>query len=133
MNAAVTSRVVRVSSAGLLPDGDRVHVDDAVDAVVAVLQLHEVDDRAEVVAEMQIPGRLHAGENPLGQCHLAVPEILAVCGGVFATARVEAQVFRHSSRLSESAANDAEVNHPEQPQARRVDEHAERDQRPERR
>ncbi len=39
---------------------DRVHVDDAIEAVVRLLQLHEVDDRAEVVAEMQIAGRLDA-------------------------------------------------------------------------
>ena len=39
---------------------DRMHVDDAIDAVVRLLQLHEVDDRAEVIAEMQITRRLHA-------------------------------------------------------------------------
>jgi nucleoside-diphosphate-sugar epimerase len=39
---------------------DRVHVDDAIDAVVRFLQLHEVDDRAEIVAEMQIACRLDA-------------------------------------------------------------------------
>jgi len=39
---------------------DRVHVDHAIDAVVAFLQLDEIDDRAEVIAEMQIAGRLDA-------------------------------------------------------------------------
>ena len=38
----------------------RVHVDDAIDAVVGLLQLHEIDDRAEVIAEMQIARRLDA-------------------------------------------------------------------------
>src|SRR5258705_443641 len=38
----------------------RVHVDHAIDAVMRLLQLHEVDDRAEVIAEMQIASRLDA-------------------------------------------------------------------------
>ncbi len=41
----------------------RMHVDDAVDAVIAFLQRHELADRAEIVAEMEIAGRLDAGEN----------------------------------------------------------------------
>ena len=64
MKAAVTSRVLRASSAGPPQTStgwrDRVHVDDAIDAVVRLLQLHEVDDRAEVIAEMQIARRLDA-------------------------------------------------------------------------
>ena len=44
---------------------DRVQVDDAIDAVEILLQLDEFDDRAEIVAEMQIAGGLHAGENAL--------------------------------------------------------------------
>ena len=39
---------------------DRVHVDDAIDAVVGLLHLHEVDDGAEIVAEVQIARRLDA-------------------------------------------------------------------------
>ena len=49
----------------VLPDRDRVHVDDAIDAIVMILQRHEFRDRAEIVAEMQIAGRLDAGENAL--------------------------------------------------------------------
>ena len=49
----------------LLLDGDRVHVDDAIDAIVMILQRHEFRDRAEIVAKMQIAGRLDAGENAL--------------------------------------------------------------------
>ena len=64
MKAAVTSRVLRRKLGRAAPDvdavRDRVHVDDAIDAVVRVLQLHEVDDRAEVIAEMQITRRLDA-------------------------------------------------------------------------
>jgi hypothetical protein len=33
------------------------------------LQLHEVDDRAEIIAEMQIARRLDARKNPLNHCH----------------------------------------------------------------
>ena len=48
---------------GLLPHGDRVLVDHAVEALVIVLQAREVADRAEIVAEMEIAGRLHAGKD----------------------------------------------------------------------
>jgi hypothetical protein len=37
------------------------------------LQLHEVDDRAEVIAEMQIAGRLDARKNPFHECHCLLP------------------------------------------------------------
>jgi hypothetical protein len=43
--------------------GDRVHVDDAEDAVMLVLQRHELADGAKIVAQMQIAGRLDAGED----------------------------------------------------------------------
>ena len=49
----------------VLLDRDRVHIDDAIDAIVIILQRHEFRDRAEIVAEMQIAGRLDAGENAL--------------------------------------------------------------------
>ena len=45
---------------GILPGGDGVLVDDAIDAVVAGLQLRKAADGAEIVAEMQIAGRLDA-------------------------------------------------------------------------
>ena len=58
---------------GATPDidghGDRVHVDHAIDAVVGFLHLHEVDDRAEIIAEMQVAGRLDARENPFHEGH----------------------------------------------------------------
>jgi hypothetical protein len=53
----------------VLPDRDGVHVDDAIDAVVAVLQLDKLLDRAEIIAEMQVAGRLHAGEHALLERH----------------------------------------------------------------
>ena len=49
---------------GVLRHGDRVLVDHAVEAFVIALQAREVADRAQVVAEMQIAGGLHPGENP---------------------------------------------------------------------
>src|SRR5215813_10311672 len=49
--------------------GDGVHVDDAIDAIVRLLHLHEVDDRAEVIAEMQIAGRLDARKDPFNESH----------------------------------------------------------------
>ncbi len=49
----------------VLPDGDGVQVDDAVDALVLVLQRNEVSDRTQVVAQVQVAGRLNAGKNPL--------------------------------------------------------------------
>src|SRR5215470_14369753 len=45
--------------ARVLPDRDGVHVHDAVDAVIAILQRDELGDRAEIIAEMQVAGRLY--------------------------------------------------------------------------
>jgi hypothetical protein len=63
MKAAAMERVwplqVLVDQLG----GDRVHVDDAEDAVMLVLQRHELADGAKIVAQMQIAGRLDAGED----------------------------------------------------------------------
>ena len=47
----------------VLPLGDRVQVDHAVDALVAVLQRDPVADCAEIVAQMGDAGRLDAGEH----------------------------------------------------------------------
>ena len=49
----------------ILPGGDRVHVDHAVDAVEPLLQLHEALDRPEVIAEMQVSRGLDSREDPL--------------------------------------------------------------------
>ena len=54
----------------VLPHRDRVQVDHAIDAVVALLQRHEPDDGAEIIAEMQVAGRLHPGEDALLERHL---------------------------------------------------------------
>ena len=47
--------------------GDRVQVDDAVDAVMRPLQLDEAHDGAEIVAEMEIAGRLDARKDAWGK------------------------------------------------------------------
>src|SRR5690606_14620620 len=57
----------------VLPHRERVHVDDAVEAVEAFLQLHPVPDGAEIVAEMQVAGRLDAGKDAV---HGVRPSIL---------------------------------------------------------
>ena len=57
----------------VLPDRDRVHIHDAVDAAMRLLQGHELGDGAKVVAEMEIAGRLDAGENALFGGHSLSP------------------------------------------------------------
>src|SRR5258708_4297334 len=58
---------------GAAPDhqrlGNRVQVDDAIDALVPVLQCDELCDGAEVIPEMQIAGRLYAGKHPFLEAH----------------------------------------------------------------
>ena len=76
-NAAVTSRVARGSSARVLPHRDGVQVDHAIDAVVALLQRHELGDGAEIIAEVQIAGRLHAGKYAFLERHGLTPGIVA--------------------------------------------------------
>ena len=54
----------------LLRQRDRVKIDDAIDAIVGLLQLDEFGDRAEIISKMQIARRLHAGKNPFNEfCH----------------------------------------------------------------
>ena len=61
--------MARLQLGGILPHGDRVHVDDAIDALVRLLQLDPLQHGAEVVAQMQAAGRLHAGKHALFECH----------------------------------------------------------------
>ncbi len=48
---------------GLLEERDRMKIDDAEDALVIVLDAHPVLEGAQVVADMEISGRLHAGKD----------------------------------------------------------------------
>ena len=52
--------------AGVVGDGDGVQVDDAEDALAALLACHVLDDRADVVAEVLAPGGLNAREDAHG-------------------------------------------------------------------
>ena len=45
---------------GVLPNRDGMQIDHAVNALVVVLQIHEIADRTQIVAQMQIAGGLHA-------------------------------------------------------------------------
>ena len=50
----------------VLPLGDRVHVDHAVETLHLVLQAHELHQGAEIVAQVQVAGGLDAGKHALG-------------------------------------------------------------------
>ena len=54
---------------GVLPDGDRVHVDDAIDALMGLLQRHETADGAEIVAQVQVARGLDAGKDAIFDGH----------------------------------------------------------------
>ena len=60
----------------ILPHRDGVQVDHAIDAVVALLQRDEFGDRAEIIAEVQIAGRLHAGKHAFLERHGLTPSRL---------------------------------------------------------
>ncbi len=63
---------------GILPHGNRVHVDDAVDALlVRLLHLDVALDGAEVIAQMQVARRLGAGKDARSEGHGAVPSVVA--------------------------------------------------------
>jgi len=47
----------------ILRNGDRMQIDNTIDAVMALLQLDKFDDRPKIISEMEIAGRLNAGEN----------------------------------------------------------------------
>ena len=48
---------------GVLEHGDGVEIDHAIEAVMLGLERHELGDGAEIIAEMEIAGRLHAGKD----------------------------------------------------------------------
>jgi hypothetical protein len=54
-----------------------VQIDHAIDALVLVLQRHELRDRAEVIAEVRVTGRLHPGKHAWFECH---DGSLSMCG-----------------------------------------------------
>ena len=52
-----------------LPYGDGVQIYNAIDAFIITLQADEIPDRAQIITEMKVPRRLHAGKDPV---HLVV-------------------------------------------------------------
>ena len=100
----------------VLRHGDGVQIDDAIDAVVCALQLDEFDDRAEIVAKMQVSRRLHAGENPLNELrHDAVPRIDASFEAALryrkeSHARQEAAFFNRPPALAKTARGAASIS-----------------------
>lgn len=58
---------------------DRVQVDDAIDAIVVFLKGDKFADRAEIIAEMQVAGRLNTGKYERLEFVHVVPN--RACGG----------------------------------------------------
>ena len=61
---------------GVLQHGDGVQIDHAIEALMLGLERHEFGDGAEIIAEMQVAGRLHAREDAglgLGLLHALAP------------------------------------------------------------
>jgi hypothetical protein len=50
-----------------------------------LLQPDEIDDRAEVIAKMQIARRLDARKNPFNECHCQLPADIRKLAPSFAT------------------------------------------------
>ena len=64
----------------------RMQVDDAIDARMRLLHLDEALDRAEIIAEVQIAGRLNAGKHALGKLrHRRSLEVRDVRAALMAT------------------------------------------------
>ncbi len=87
MKAAAISRVLAFSVQRILRHGDGVQIDDAIEAFVALLQLDEFDDGAEIVAKMQIAGGLHAGKDALGEVRHVMRRLRGQVGGSYGNAR----------------------------------------------
>ena len=53
-------------------DSDIWVIYNAIDAFIITLQADEISDRAQIITEMKVPGRLHAGKDPV---HLVFPMV----------------------------------------------------------
>ena len=62
-NSAAVSRIFDAQLRRFLIDRDGVQIDDAEDAFVVALDLDPVLQRSQIVSNMQIAGRLNAGED----------------------------------------------------------------------
>ena len=61
--AAAISRTLARSSAGIVVDGDGVEIGEEEQAFGLVLHPHPAHDRAEIIAEVEVAGRLDAGDD----------------------------------------------------------------------
>src|SRR5215207_3108104 len=69
--ARIAPQFVRV-----LPNGNRVQVDHAVNAIMGILHLDEPPDRAEIVSEVEIARRLNARKYPrTNGSHRTIPVV----------------------------------------------------------
>ena len=87
----------------VVPGGDRVQVDHAVEGVVGVLHRHPVAHRAQVVAEVErVGGRLDAGEHPGTARTSAASDMPAILSAVGNPAR-RPRLVRWSTSLRQDA------------------------------
>ena len=61
---------------------DGMQIDDTVDALVRLLQRHELRDRAEVISEMKVSGRLNAGKHELFESGHGSPHVPPIGPGL---------------------------------------------------
>ena len=59
----------------ILPDGNRVQIDNAIHALVRFLQLDPLQHGTQIVSQVQAAGRLHAGKDTFLQRHFSIPQI----------------------------------------------------------
>ena len=76
----------------VLRQRERVQIDDAEDAVEIALEAHPVADRAEIIAEMQVAGRLDAGKDPIHRGLIARPRREGQVAPRFSTASAMASL-----------------------------------------
>jgi hypothetical protein len=74
----------------VLEYGDGVEIDHAIEAVMLGLERHEFGDGAEIIAEMEIAGRLHAGEDA-GPGFMSLHVVFLPQGPGYGAARLPAQ------------------------------------------
>src|SRR5690606_3316335 len=64
---------------GLLANGDRMHVDHAINRLMGLLQRHEAADGAKIIAEMEIAGGLDSRKHAGSKRHALKSRCCAAC------------------------------------------------------
>ena len=99
---------------GVMRLRDRVHIDDAIDALMALLQLDEFDDGAEIIPEMEIAGRLNAGKHQFFESHFEIPRALGLAGVMATTGprckRSGAFQVRETDRAGQQCKNEEQAD-----------------------